>query len=60
MQINPLFISLWIIPAFALLFGARRLNKIIRKVENVSIYWPLEERGMTPLMGDKDPFMALA
>lgn len=44
MQINPLFISLWIIQVFALLFEARKLNKIIRKVENVSVYWPVEKR----------------
>lgn len=44
MQINPLFISLWIIQVFALLFGARELNKIIRKVENANVYWPVEER----------------
>lgn len=44
MQINPLSISLWIIQVFALLFGARELNKIIRKVENVNVYWPVEQR----------------
>lgn len=44
MQINPLFISVWIIQVFALLFEARKLNKIIRKVENVSVYWPVEKR----------------
>lgn len=40
MQINPLFIQ----SVFALLFGTRELNKMIRKVENVNIYWPVEER----------------
>lgn len=30
---------LWIIQVFALLFGARELNRIIRKVENVDVYW---------------------
>lgn len=44
MQINPLFISLWIIRAFALLFGARELNKIIRKVQNANVYWAVGKR----------------
>lgn len=55
MQINPFFISLWIIQAFALLFGVRELNKIIRKVENVDIYWPVEERGDPALGLTKSP-----
>lgn len=42
MQINPLFISP--VNSSRLLFGARELNKIIRKVENVNVYWPMEER----------------
>lgn len=31
--------SLWIIQFFALLFGPHELNRIIRKVENVDVYW---------------------
>lgn len=31
--------SLWIIQVFALLFGACKPNRIIRKVENVDVYW---------------------
>lgn len=31
--------SLWIIQVFALLFGAREPDRIIRKVENVEVYW---------------------
>lgn len=41
MQINPLSISLWKIQVFALLF---EMNKIIRKVENVNVYWPVKQR----------------
>lgn len=55
MQINPLFISPWITQVFALLFGAHELNKIIRKVENVNIYWPVEERDDPALGWQKAP-----
>lgn len=40
MQINLLFMH----SVFALLCGACELNEIIRKVENMNIYWPVEER----------------
>lgn len=60
MQMNPLFISLWIIQVFALLFGCRELSKNHKEVAaNAGVYWPAERRDDPALPGDKDSFMAV-